>query len=794
MGRVLQSPEITELTRPVDLSARVIYFPVRHHSPACAHHVRKLILQIRPDAVLVEGPRDATAAIPLLLSPQTRMPVAIYTTYVQRLPDDQPHRHAAYYPLCDYSPEIVALKTAAEVGAQARFIDLTFPEMIVAEHGQGDERGARNLQSERHLRQSRFLKLACQRAGARDPDDLWDSLFEVDYQRLETPDFIRNVLAFCALARCDCPPDHLEADGTLSRESAMAHAIAQEKGRVIVVTGGLHSVALPDTPGKAPEKVNVKPTDALVVLTRYGFEQLDRLNGYSSGMPSPEYYQRLWEGRKVADLFVELGREARKRGQEISVADEIAALDQCRRLAQMRGHPMPSREDLLDGVRSSYVKGDADGEGLAVLAIARQLLAGERVGAVPDDAGQPPLVADFRNTASRLGIDLDRIRAAESHLDLYRRVNHREISRFFHRLRFLDVPFAELVAGPDFVSGKDLERIQEVWKYHWSPECESRLIERSLYGSSLEEAALAMLLERFADNEKKGEGRRSDLAAQLLLEACRMGLHRHVDDLLLRTGRLIAEDQSFPSLVRAMDSVLMLQVSREPLEAHDLDGIGELASNACERSCYLIPGLANTPEAEEQEVLQSLVSLSHCMEPMGDDAQRRGLRDAALRDLAAAVAGNPAIRGCAMGLLYGDGQLDAADLAMAFRGHLQGGDGTGDAGAAFLRGLLQSARSAVWQVPQIIADLHAALGAMEESRFVHQLPLLRLAFSNLTPRETDQVARLVAGEAGVEKLEIASSSRFSTADMLVAVEVERAVAASLERDGLRNWVTYGGVT
>ena len=45
-----------------------------------------------------------------------------------------------------------------------------------------------------------------------------------------------------------------------------------------------------------------------------------------------------------------------------------------------------------------------------MLALARQLLAGERVGAVPEIAGQPPLVADFRITAERLEIELDRIR------------------------------------------------------------------------------------------------------------------------------------------------------------------------------------------------------------------------------------------------------------------------------------------------------------------------------------------------------------------------------------------------
>ena len=102
---------------------------------------------------------------------------------------------------------------------------------------------------------------------------------------------------------------------------------------------------------------------------------------------------------------------------------------------------------------AAFVKGAADAEGLAVLAMARQMLAGERVGAVPPEAGQPPIVIDFRVTAERLGLDRDKIRATETYLDLYRRATHREISRFFYRLRYLEVPFGELVRGPSRNSG-----------------------------------------------------------------------------------------------------------------------------------------------------------------------------------------------------------------------------------------------------------------------------------------------------------------------------------------------------
>jgi hypothetical protein len=205
--------DVQRLAAPVDLAARVIYVPVRHHSPACAWHVGRLIREQRPDAVLIEGPRDATPLIPLLAHPETRLPVAVYATYVRRAGDGLPDRHAAYYPLCEYSPELEATRAGLEVGACVRFVDLTFPEKVeaqlVARAAQSDadthgvtpvfrhsRQRSQSLQDESWLAHSRLLQAACVRTGARDPDDLWDHLYEVDYRHIETADFIRNVLGY----------------------------------------------------------------------------------------------------------------------------------------------------------------------------------------------------------------------------------------------------------------------------------------------------------------------------------------------------------------------------------------------------------------------------------------------------------------------------------------------------------------------------------------------------------------------------------------------------------------------
>jgi hypothetical protein len=788
MDGLPESPQMAGLAA-LDLDARVVYLPIRHHSPACAWHVERVIRELRPDVVLIEGPRDATPLIPLLIYAETRMPVAIFTTYIKRARGEQAAHYAAYYPFCDFSPELAAIRAAAALGIPAKFIDLTYPVQVA--NGEQPEGRVASLLEERYFAHSRFLTAACQRAGARDPDDLWDHLYENDYQELDAAAFFRNVLAYCALAREDYNEEMLKAEGNLAREAGMAAEIAKESGRAVVVTGGFHTVALPATQPKDPKAVEVAPDDAQVVLTRYSFEQLDRLNGYGSGMPSPEFYQRRWEGQPLAPIIVELGQRLRKQKGDASTDDEIQALAQVERLARLRGHVTPTREDLLDGIRTSFVKGAVDIEGVVVLTLARTMLAGTRIGEVPRDAGQPPIVHDFRTTAAGLKLDLQGSEQKVVTLDLYRNTGHRAISRLLYRLRFLDVPFATLQRGPDFVAGKNLDRVQEVWQYCWSPMTDATLIERAMYGATLEEAGAVVLLERFAAAEAAGQGGRAQLGTALVLESCRMGLHRQSQALLDRTSTLIAVDADAPSLVRAAADLLMLHLSREPLEAHGLSNVAELALQAYQRACFLLPGLVATAVEAEETVLDALNTLSQMPAQFGNLPEHRALLWDRLTELANAVDGNAAIIGAAVGLLVDEGRMPLEELVRRFTGFLHSVKDDGLAGPAFLRGLLRVARSVLWQAPELCEALTGVLMAWDEQRFLAQLPTLRLAFSTLTPRETDRVAAQVASRIGVESLPIFHTIEYTSADLLHAAELNRRLREALAQDGLELLLTKG---
>jgi hypothetical protein len=807
---------------------RVIYCPIRHHSPACAWNVRKTILQSKPSAVLIEGPSDMTPLVKYLLHPETRTPFAVYTTYADKagritplIDEDgkkrEAARFAAYFPFCDYSPELVALRAGKEVDAELRFIDLTWPQHVLAERREQfntAKPSSGSLLDETYLRRSTYLRMLASRCRCRDVNELWDQLFEITVDETAPDDFFRRVAVYCLMARLDTPVETLEGDGTLARERAMAIAIRDQltrnkkkglSGPVVVVTGGFHTPALPDLVDakKPPEKIDpldLPADEAQTVLMRYSFDRLDALNGYASGMPAPHYYQQVWKllcdaqpdaySQIAAGVIVEIGRLSREKELPfaLSTADEIAALEQAHRLARLRGHSGPTREDLLDGIRSSFVKGALDVEGAVVLSIVHHVLAGTEIGNIPADAGVPPLVEDFRRRALALGLSINDTVSKKLSLDLYRNQSHRSTSRFLHSMDFLKAPLGSITGGPDFVRGRGLELMQEHWQYGWSPLAESALIEASVYGSTIEEATINRLRHALAELEDSGESRNTIEAVRMLVRACRMGLHASVNQVIDLIDRNIAEDPSFVSLVNGLGELTMLWQSREPLEAHRLRQIPLLAQTAFRRASFLARDLATCPDDQQDAALAAMSSLRQILAGSNEDLFDPSLFLDALADLLSFPKVPATIVGGASGVLFGEARLTEEALLTLAAGYLNASTGEPSSKTGFLRGLLCTCREVAWRAPELLRRIDQLLRSWDEDDFVKAVPDLRLAFTYLTPRETDRVAGLVANLHGQNDLGNLIHRDVSEKHFAFNVKLSHAVSQWLASEHLGHWL------
>ena len=824
-GEQMTTPSAREPALPTAASMRalgaqlladaLVVFPVRHHSPASAWQLERLLETLAPSAILVEGPRGFDGLIPFLVHEAARMPLAVYTYSVERAQGDAPpRRRSAYYPFCDCSPELVALRAAAARGIPARFIDLDFAEQCRIEETAPAADIAGSLLDERHYRRSGHLRALAAQLGCRDHEELWEHLFEVPATTRTVAAHVAEVAAYCHLARLDATPAELAADGTLAREAEMAWhlraALAERPpgaGPVVAVMGGFHAVAMPALLADPPPRPRIdrgEVADESSALIRYGFDRLDRLNGYAAGMTSPGWHQRLWERMRAFARLADAPAAGRRARVEVAlaalfdIADELrarhalalpmpalaAAYEQALRLAALRARSGPVRDDVLDAVTSCFVKGEADAEGALVHAVARRVLCGDALGAVPPGAGTPPLVKDFDARARRQRLKIDDTEPHRCALELYRRPEHRRTSRLLHGLALLGVPFAVRASGPDFVRGLGLERLQEHWDYAFSAATEAALVEASVYGVSVPLAVAARFDGRIAAFEQESGGRDARNAAALLTEACVLGLHDHLPRVLGMLGRSIAADAAFESVAAAAGSLGLLWESREPLEARELEALPALLGAAFERAIYLGRALRGL-QGDGRELLEALTRLRELVA----SAAGRALDAALYWSLVVALAERhdaPLVRGAATGLAYAAGRIDERALGAAVAGHLDGLLPARDA-VAFLRGLLHTAREAAWQQPALLAVLDDLLGRWDDDTFVALLPELRLAFAGMTPKETDRIAESVAALHGADDLGALVIAGTSPAQLQAHLALGLRLAEVLAADGLADW-------
>ena len=767
------------LQKAVDCSSQVIYFPVRHHSPICSIKLLEIIEEFKPENILVEGPYDFNDRIDLLSEVDSVPPFAIYSFFVDTgnilgkngiltAKLNEPARYRAWYPFTDYSPELVALREGKRRGLKTLFIDLPYSEMVRARNSSENldndiSSEGKNSFNDYLLQQSSYVKLLCKNKGCRNYHDLWDSIFEIGCERLAAVDFIKSFLTFCYLSRVDYPPEMLEREGCHKREAFMAANISnilKEGKKTLVITGGFHTVALPFLVEEniiSPSFPSYNENQCASYLTRYSFELMDRYKGYESGMPSPAYYQEVWSlyqnGEREAfsaaalKFITDIARKSRKDGHAVSTSEAIEAYNLSLNLSSFRSRNQISRFDLLDAIGTAFIKGSlSDGGYNKILKIAHGILQGTSIGAVTEKAGHPPLVRDFYKKIKEFSLENLSSQRKEVKLDLYRKAIHRKKSQFFHRLNFLGIFYGYLIKGPDFVRGRNLNLIFELWEIIWNPDIESSLIEKSLYGSTVFEASASLLCEKMALIENK-----TDKGASLLLDACRMGLQSYIKSLIDIIFSILDKDNDFKSIVSAMGDLCIVYKYREALDAIGLESLIPLIETCYKQAIYIIGEIVKTGPEKQKEIFKSFRDFHYIVISFKDAFLDKELYVETLKMALELKDGSPLMRGAFAGVLYSFKEISEEEIGEELSGYIKGSPEYLQSAADFIEGILVSAKYILFEVSSFFSVIHKFLLESDEDAFLTVLPGFRRACTVFTPRETEIMGKKIARYLGIEE-------------------------------------------
>ncbi|MFE2882705.1 DUF5682 family protein [Streptomyces sp. NPDC059272] len=758
---------------------------VRHHGPGSARAVRAALAAARPRVVLIEGPPEADALIPLAADEGMRPPVALLAHAV-----DEPGR-SAFWPLAEFSPEWVAIRWALEHEVPARFIDL--PATHTLAWGRDDEADAEGeLTGEEQPPEPTAetptagtpnagtpsagtpnagtpagespsasdpaapdpstpdidirvdpLAVLAEAAGYDDPERWWEDV--VEHRGAGERD------AFAPFTALEEAMGALREtygvggrDRDLVREAYMRLQVRAAQREfdddVAVVCGAWHVPALRQKSSVAADRALLKglpKVKADLTWVPWTHRRLSRASGYGAGIDSPGWYGHLFGApdRPVERWMTKVAGLFREEDRIVSSAHVIEAVRLAETLAVMRGRPLPGLGETTDAVRAVM----CEGSDVPLSLVRDRLVVGDVLGEVPSGAPAVPLQRDLDRSQRRLRIKPEALER-ELELDLRKEIDAGR-STLLHRLRLLRIEWGEPAA-----SRGSTGTFRETWRLRWEPELAVRVAEAGVWGTTVPAAATAK-----AEADAVGAESLADVTA--LAERC---LLAELPDALPVVMKVLADraalDTDVGHLAQALPA-LVRSLRYGDVRGTDTGALTEVAAGLAERVFVGLPPACAALDGDAAEEMRRHVDAVHGAVGLLGDAGGSGTESghgdlrvrwrAVLRTLSARDTVPGVIRGRAVRLLLDEGELGADEAARLMGLVLSPGTPPADA-AAWIEGFVGGGGGLLLvHDERLLGLVDEWLTRVPAEAFTDVLPLLRRTFSSYEPGVRRTLGELV---------------------------------------------------
>lgn len=696
---------------------------IRHHGPGSARSVVRALDALDPTVVLVELPADCEAALAWIGDQHLVPPVALLGYVV-----DRPQR-AAFLPFAEFSPEWQALTWARQHDVLLRAMDLP---MQVTLAGAGDDEAGLGL-TEPQLTKTIGDPLAAlaEAAGDPDPERWWDDVIEHRGDGVPAFESVAEAMTAVRGGR------HAATLGEARREAHMRQvlrrAIADGHQRIGVVCGAWHVSALAQP--LPPASVDVQTLRGLpkvkvsLCWVPWTHRRLAAATGYGAGVRSPGWYAHVFAHPGelgVSRWFVGAARLLRDRGMSASPDDLIAATRAATALAALRNRPRPGLAEVLDA--ADTVMAGASGMSL----IERELIVGDAIGEVPDDAPQVPLARDLAAQQRRVRLKPAAL-AQTVELDV-RAPNGRARSVLLHRLRALGVPWGSVEEGRGS-SGT----FRETWRLLWEPELTIRVIELAGHGTTVQAAATHRLLERAASADAL-----ADLVGVLDV-ALLADLPDVVQPVVAQVEAQAAHD---PDVVQVIDTLgpLARALRYGDVRGTDASALRSVFDGLVVRVLAgVVMACRSLDDGAAAAMVQRLAGVQAAL-ALVDHPARRGEWPAALTVIAERGDVHGLVQGRATRLLHDGGTWNRSLVGARLSRALSVGTAPA-VGAAFVEGFLAGSGTVLVHDAELLDVIDGWVSSLAPDAFIATAPLLRRTFGAFEPGERRQLGLLIAHQA-----------------------------------------------
>jgi hypothetical protein len=317
-------------------------------------------------------------------------------------------------------------------------------------------------------------------------------------------------------------------------------------------------------------------------------------------------------------------------------------------------------------------------------------------------------------------------------LDL-RKDNDLRRSRLLHRLQTIDVPWGEPAAAR-----RGTGTFREEWRLRWQPEFAVRLVEGSMYGTTVAAAATAKVV-RAADEAET----LADVTA--LVETCLLADLTDAYPLVLAAlDARAALDADVNHLMAAIPA-LARTLRYGDVRRTDVAGLAAVTTSLLGRVNAGLPSAVGSLSDEAAKILRDRLDGVHSAVGLLEDEQLRERWLATLSSLAGRADLHGLLAGRLTRLLLDAGRLDAAEARRRLRLPLTVGTPPARA-AAWVEGFLSGGGLLLVHDEALLRLLDDWLADIPDAAFDDVLPLLRRTFGAFEAGERRAIGERIAGK------------------------------------------------
>jgi len=689
----------------------VTLYGVRHHGPGSARSVRAALAGQRPDIVLIEGPPEADALVPLAADPQLRPPVAL----LGYVPGEA--RRAAFWPFAVFSPEWQAIRYALAADVPVRFCDLPAAHQLAM-------RGDGQLEEGQRERADPVAQLAAA-AGYDDPERWWEDVVE----------HVPGTAVFGALAeaiailRDGAEDDPQDAVREAHMRRVLRRAVRDGFERIAVICGAWHVPALRELPSAAADDRLLRglpKVKAAMTWVPWTYGRLSYTSGYGAGIRSPGWYDHLFAspGQPVERWLARAAAVLRDDGIPASSAHVIESVRLAGALAALRGRPLAGLEEVTEAARAVL----CEGSDLLVELIQRKLVLAERLGAVPPATPMVPLQRDLQEQQRHLRLRPE-AEPRDYDLDL-RKPTDLGRSRLLHRLTLLEVAWGTPRQG----RVRNVGTFRESWQLTWRPELDLALIEAGMWGSTVAAAATQRAVSVAA-----GAAALDQLTA--LTEQCLLAdLGDALPAVLAAVRDRAALDTDVTRLMAALPA-LVRAARYGDVRGTDPARLGEVAAEMITRICAGLPAAVASLDETAEQAMRELIDAVHAAAGLLADGASRDRWLGTLGRLAPRCP--PLISGRLARLLLDAGRISADEAGLRMSRALSAG-APAPAAAGWAEGFLAGSGLLLLHDDALLALADGWLAGLAADAFTAVLPALRRTFGAFAPPERRAIGQKAA--------------------------------------------------